>query len=348
MRIGLAYNQRPNPTGKFSHTRRRQPAAPTATDAYVEWDDPETIAAVEDALRVFGDVIRLEAVGNFASRLRAARVDLLFNMAEGLAGPSREAHVAAIAEFLGVPYTASDPLTLALALHKGRTKEILAFRGIPTAPFALIESPADFAALKRLAYPVFLKPVWEGSSKGVAIANHVTTPASARRRARELLEAYTQPVLAESFLTGDEFTVAVIGNGAEATCLPLIRYRCGDFVRPAAAGQRCACGRSFPLIEQVIGRRDDSIKLSDGRSIGRLDHLFKGVEGILEAQIRQDRLDALTMLVVPSATFNDCTREVLQSNVRHRMGDGIGLEIRLVDAIPRTGNGKFKGVVCNV
>ena len=225
MRIGLAYNQRPNPTGKFSHTRRRQPAAPTATDAYVEWDDPETIAAVEDALRVFGDVIRLEAVGNFASRLRAARVDLLFNMAEGLAGPSREAHVAAIAEFLGVPYTASDPLTLALALHKGRTKEILAFRGIPTAPFALIESPADFAALKRLAYPVFLKPVWEGSSKGVAIANHVATPASARRRARELLEAYTQPVLAESFLTGDEFTVAVIGNGAEATCLPLIRYR---------------------------------------------------------------------------------------------------------------------------
>jgi phenylacetate-CoA ligase len=140
----------------------------------------------------------------------------------------------------------------------------------------------------------------------------------------------------------------LVGTGFNNLAMPLIRYRCGDFVRPAAAGQRCACGRSFPLIEQVIGRLDDSIKLSDGRSIGRLDHLFKGVEGILEAQIRQDRLDALTMLVVPSATFNERTREVLQSNVRHRMGDGIGLEIRLVDAIPRTSNGKFKGVVCNV
>ena len=140
----------------------------------------------------------------------------------------------------------------------------------------------------------------------------------------------------------------LVGTGFNNLAMPLIRYRCGDLVRPAAAGQHCACGRSFPLIEQVIGRQDDSIKLGDGRSIGRLDHLFKGVTGILEAQIRQDRLDALTMLVVPSAAFNDRTREVLQNNVRHRMGDEIGLEITLVDAIPRTSNGKFKGVVCNV
>ncbi len=72
------------------------------------------------------------------------------------------------------------------------------------------------------------------------------------------------------------------------------------------------------------------------------------MEGILEAQIRQDRLDALTMLVVPSATFNDRTRETLQSNARYRLGDGVALEIQLVDSIPRTKNGKFKGVVCNV
>jgi phenylacetate-CoA ligase len=149
-------------------------------------------------------------------------------------------------------------------------------------------------------------------------------------------------------LPADDGLFELVGTGFNNLAMPLIRYRCGDFVRPAAADERCACGRSFPLIEQVIGRLDDSIKLSDGRSIGRLDHLFKGVEGILEAQIRQDRLDALTMLVVPTATFNDRTREVLQSNVRHRIGDEINLEIRLVDAIPRTGNGKFRGVVCNV
>ena len=119
-------------------------------------------------------------------------------------------------------------------------------------------------------------------------------------------------------------------------------------MRPAPASERCACGWSFPLIEQLVGRIDDSIRLPDGRSVGRLDHLFKGVEGILEAQIRQDRLDAMTMLVVPSATFNDRTRETLQNNARYRLGDAIALEIQLADSIPRTKNGKFKGVVCNV
>ena len=149
-------------------------------------------------------------------------------------------------------------------------------------------------------------------------------------------------------LPADDSLFELVGTGFHNLSMPLIRYRCGDFVRPAPATERCACGRSFPLIEEVIGRVDDSIKLADGRSVGRLDHLFKGVEGILEAQIRQDRVDAITMLVVPSATFNDRTRETLENNTRYRLGEGIALEIRLVDAIPRTRNGKFKGVVCNI
>jgi len=149
-------------------------------------------------------------------------------------------------------------------------------------------------------------------------------------------------------LPADDGLFELVGTGFHNLSMPLIRYRCGDLVRPAPAKERCGCGRSFPLIEQVIGRVDDSIKLTDGRSIGRLDHLFKGVEGILEAQIRQDRVDAITFFIVPSSTFNDRTRETLQSNARYRLGGRIALEIRLVDAIPRTRNGKFKGVVCNV
>lgn len=148
-------------------------------------------------------------------------------------------------------------------------------------------------------------------------------------------------------LADEDGLFELVGTGFNNLSMPLIRYRCGDLVRPAAAGERCACGRSFPLIEQIIGRADDPIKLPDGRSIGRLDHVFKGVEGILEAQIRQDRPDSVTIMVVPSATFNERTREVLSSNFRQRLGDGPVLEIRLVDAIPRTGNGKFKGVVSN-
>jgi D-alanine-D-alanine ligase len=233
MRIGLAYNQRPSAGSSDRHTARTADDSSSASDdppssaddAFVEWDEPETIDAVADALSVFGEVVRLEAVGDFPQRLARARVDLLFNMAEGMAGPSRESHVPAIAEFLGVPYLASDPLTLALALHKGRAKEVFQARGIPTAPFVLVEVAADIPRLDRLAYPVFLKPAWEGSSKGIAEANYVTDAAAARRRAREILDAYQQPVLAEQYLPGDEFTVAVLGNGPEARALPIIRYR---------------------------------------------------------------------------------------------------------------------------
>ena len=151
----------------------------------------------------------------------------------------------------------------------------------------------------------------------------------------------------EMLPTGDGL-FELIGTGFGNLSMPLIRYRCGDLVHPAPSAERCACGRSFPLIEEIVGRADDSIRLPDGRSVGRLDHLFKGVDGILEAQIRQDRLDAIAMLVVPSATFGNHTRETLRTNVRHRLGNEVALEIRLVDSIPRTGNGKFKGVVCNI
>ena len=140
----------------------------------------------------------------------------------------------------------------------------------------------------------------------------------------------------------------LVGTGFNNRSMPLIRYRCGDLVRPAPVGESCACGRSFPLIDEVIGRADDPIKLPDGRSVGRLDHLFKGVEGILEAQIRQERPDRLSILLVPSTGFSDRTRTSLRANVSHRLGDGIALEIRVVESIPRSANGKFKAVVCTV
>jgi D-alanine-D-alanine ligase len=223
LRTGLAYNQRP--TASSGDADADPASTPSISDAFVEWDEPETIEAVEQALRVFGDVVRLEAVDDFADRLARAEVDLLFNIAEGLLGPSREAHVPAIAEFLGVPYTASDPLTLTLALHKARAKEVFAARGVPTAPFLLLEDEGGLARLAAASYPLFLKPVWEGSSKGISEASFAPDPAAAAACARTLLRTYRQPVLAEAYLPGDEFTVAVLGNGAEMRALPVIRFR---------------------------------------------------------------------------------------------------------------------------
>ena len=225
LRIGLAYNQRP-PGVDTTIDPKVVSSLHGPIDVYVEWDEPETIAAVADALSAFGDVVRIEAVDDFAQRLADANVDLLFNMAEGLHGPNREAHVPAIAEFLDVPYLGSDPLTLGLTLHKARAKDILIQRGVPTPSYLLLESPTDLPAFDRFdRYPLFLKPAWEGSSKGIAEANLVADANAAKIRAQELLDLYDQPVLAEAYLSGDEFTIAVLGNGLEARCLPLIRYR---------------------------------------------------------------------------------------------------------------------------
>ena len=209
MRIGLAYNQKPV----------EEP--PSTSDAFAEWDEPATIDAVARALSVLGTVIRLEADASFPHKLALAQPDIVFNMAEGFDGPSREALVPAICEYLHLRYTGSDPLTLGLALHKGRTKEVLAYRGVPTPPFVCVERPSDVARV-NLPYPVFVKPIAEGSSKGVFTRNLCATPPELAERVHELLACYAQPVLVETYLPGPEFTVAILGNGGEARCLPLV------------------------------------------------------------------------------------------------------------------------------
>jgi D-alanine-D-alanine ligase len=215
MRIGLAYNEKPESASAE--------ALDCTNDAFAEWDDPSTIAAVEQALGLVGSVIRLEADQFFPQNLALARPDLVFNMAEGLHGQSREALVPAICEYLNIPYTGSDPLTLALSLHKGRTKETLAYRGVPTAPFLCVDALADLERM-ALPFPVFVKPVAEGSGKGVFTTNLCATPRALRQRVRYLLARYAEPVLIETYLPGPEFTVAILGNGAEAYCLPVVGF----------------------------------------------------------------------------------------------------------------------------
>ena len=240
-RIAFAYNQRPSaPSGAAHRATAGAPItehddgsyaaeapvalAPDADDEFAEWDVPSTIDAVESALRPLGEVVRLEAVGDFAERLRHARPDIVFNIAEGRHGPNRESHVPAICEFLEIPYTASDPFTLALCLDKARAKEALSARGVRTAPWVLVQEHGDLErAARALPFPVFAKPVHEGSSKGITERCLCRTRLELEETGRFLLERYRQPVIVERYLAGDEFTAAVLGNGAEARVLPLIR-----------------------------------------------------------------------------------------------------------------------------
>jgi D-alanine-D-alanine ligase len=241
-RIGFAYNQKPEPeaaaeTGELSRADEEPPSsgdhresatatllAPAPDDEFAEWDSRETIDAVARALARYGEVIRLEAREDFPQRLRDERPDIVFNIAEGLRGPNREAHVPAICEFYGIPYSGSDPFTLALCLDKARTKEILRANGVPTADWALVRETADIArvATRGWTYPLFAKPVHEGSSKGITERNLATDASSLRSVIAELLERYAQPVLVETFLPGAEFTCGVLGNSPRATVLPLV------------------------------------------------------------------------------------------------------------------------------
>jgi D-alanine-D-alanine ligase len=195
----------------------------SADDEFAEWDTAETIDAVADALGAYGTVIQLEATAEFPERLRTERPDIVFNMAEGSGGKNREAHVPAICEFFGVPYTGSDPLTLSLCLDKSRTKEILSHYGVATPSFTVVES-ADAVTDRwpSLRYPLFVKPIHEGSSKGITERNLCQTPADLGAQVDFLLETYAQAVLIEEYLPGAEFTCAVLGNGQTARVLPIV------------------------------------------------------------------------------------------------------------------------------
>src|SRR3954465_10825668 len=147
-------------------------AAADVDDEFAEWDSAETINAVEQALTALGVVIRLEANADFPERLRATQPDIVYNIAEGMGGVNREAHVPAICEFFGIPYSGSDPFSLSLCLDKARTKETLTFHGIPTPRFAVVEKIEDLrSAVEKLQLPLFVKPLHEGSSKGITDGN---------------------------------------------------------------------------------------------------------------------------------------------------------------------------------
>ena len=243
--IGLAYNQKPEPTelarpvseggrqedGELPRPDEEPPskilgpsiAELIARDEFAEWDGPATIAAVESALSHLGKVVRLEAKEDFPQRLREAKPDIVFNIAEGFHGVNREGHVPAICEFYGIPYSGSDPFTLTLCLDKAKTKETLTFHGIPTPEFAVVRNLEDLRVVaEKLPLPLFVKPLHEGSSKGITDSNLCWDRAQLFEQTEFLLENYRQPVIVEEYLPGEEFTCAVLGNAEEATVLPIV------------------------------------------------------------------------------------------------------------------------------
>jgi D-alanine-D-alanine ligase len=208
--------------------RRRRPADPLrigftfnvkrvdtkgGNDAEAEYDAPETIEAIREALESYGhQVIPFEATAELPRQLMQTPVDLVFNIAEGVAGRNREAAVPALCELMGIPYTGSDAATLSIALDKALSKRVLMQHGILTAEFQVMETGRERLSPK-LKFPLIVKPNQEGSSKGVSASASVVDDEEALRAiVRELIERYRQPALIEAYIPGREFTVGLLGD----------------------------------------------------------------------------------------------------------------------------------------
>ena len=193
-------------------------------DRYAEWDTPETIEAVRAALAEVHRVTLIEADENFYDAVRHARPDIVFNIAEGLNGVSREAQVPAMLDMLRIPYSGSDPLTLALCLDKSRTKEILSHYRVPTARFRVVDSMTEIGGI-GLGFPMMVKPLHEGSSKGIFDSSLVRDQKELAKAVEKVLYEYRQPALVEEFLPGREFTVGILGNPPDLRVLPVVEIR---------------------------------------------------------------------------------------------------------------------------
>jgi D-alanine-D-alanine ligase len=192
-------------------------------DETAEFDREETILAIETTLQSLGfKTDRIGHAGQLMKRLSQGNSwDLVFNIVEGLYGFGREALVPALLDAHRIPYTFSDPMVLALTLHKAMTKRVIRDLGIPTPDFVLVETEDDIEQV-HLPFPIFAKPVSEGTGKGISSASKTDNQTELSVVCRQLLAQFRQPVLLEKFLPGREFTVGIFKTGKEAKAIGIM------------------------------------------------------------------------------------------------------------------------------
>jgi D-alanine-D-alanine ligase len=208
LRVGIIYNLKKGDRGR-------------TPDAEAEYDSLETVLAIRDALTQGGaDVRLLEALPSLPEQLLRSPIDIAFNIAEGFSGRGREAQIPALLGILGIPYSGSDETTLSVALDKAMTKRLLSTYRIRSPKSVVIEPGAQRSAAAGLRYPLIVKPNAEGSSKGISEVSIVENAAELRALVERNTEMYKTAMLAEEYIDGREFTVGILGNGAETRVFP--------------------------------------------------------------------------------------------------------------------------------
>jgi len=188
------------------------PSLDGTRDEEAEYDAPATIQAVREAIAAAGhEVIDLEATPDLPALIETTKPDLVFNMAEGIKGRNRESQVPSLLELLDIPYSGSDPAALNIALDKALAKKIVRQHGIPTPDFFIMTTGKERVP-KDMSFPMIVKPVAEGSSKGVHATSVVENEAELREAAQKMIVKYDQPALVEDYIGGREFTVGMLGE----------------------------------------------------------------------------------------------------------------------------------------
>lgn len=216
MRVGIAFDLRfpeNSHSGLLSQISEKNPDLLLPEDVFEEMDSIETVEAIESVLNKAGhETLRLGSGKDFLVSIMENPVDIVFNIAEGWGTRSREAHVPSVLEMLGIPYTGSDPLTLAITLDKGMAKRVVMSAGVLTPRFMVLKSLEDLNHNVELSYPLIIKPAWEGSSIGIRRNSKVESIREFREKFEWLINSYREPGLIEEFVQGEEVTVGVMGN----------------------------------------------------------------------------------------------------------------------------------------
>lgn len=265
IKVGLTYD-----------LRSEYLAAGYGEEETAEFDQGGTIDSIEDALKELG--YHTERVGNIkqlAARLVAGkRWDLVFNIAEGLRGYGREAQVPALLDAYEIAYTFADPLVASLTLHKGMTKHVLRDHGVRVTDFRVVETERDLAAV-NLQFPLFAKPVAEGTAKGIDGQSKIETRDELNRVCRRIWQRYDQPAIVEPYLPGREFTVGIVGTGDAARAVGTMEVILRNDAEPHSYTyvnkEKCEVLCDFPMADVKSAAEAESQSLRAWRLLGCRD-----------------------------------------------------------------------------
>ena len=297
-----------------------------------EFDRADTIESLENAILSLGhQTDRIGHVRQLVCRLAAGdRWDLVFNICEGLRGIAREAQVPALLEAYDIPCTFGDPVAMTVCLHKGLTKTLVKKCGMPTPQFAVVETIADLANI-NLPFPLFAKPIAEGTGKGVSPASCISSAAELRLVCESLLASFHQPVLVETYLSGREFTVGILGTGDDARVLGTLEIVLLSDAEPGAYSyinkERCE-----ELVRYDLVRSDNDPEVAEaerialiswrelnGRDAGRIDLRSDGsgrpnfIEANPLAGLHPEHSDLPMIATKVGMSYQELIRQIVES-----------------------------------